>query len=70
MSRDTPKEGATLLQPLINRNLKNTDFLDFILNVLCDLPFNQNQPLKLADDQYITIFKNKIKKDLRCLRQN
>jgi hypothetical protein len=29
--------------------------------VLRDLPFRQNQPLKLADDKYIGKSKNKIK---------
>jgi len=26
-------------------------------NVFCDLPFSQTQPLKLADDYYISILK-------------
>jgi len=28
-----------------------------ILNILCDLPFGHNQPLKYADDCYIWILK-------------
>jgi hypothetical protein len=36
-----------------------------MLNVLPFLPLSQNQPLKLADDWYMRILKNKIKaKDL------
>jgi len=32
------------------------DFVDMmIVNVLCDLLFGQNHPLKLAGDQYIRI---------------
>jgi hypothetical protein len=33
-----------------NQNLKNTDFVDIISNVLRDLPFSLNQPLKSAND--------------------
>jgi hypothetical protein len=34
-----------------NYNLKNTDFVHAMISeVTCNLPFNQNQPLKLADD--------------------
>jgi hypothetical protein len=34
-----------------NRNLKNTDFVDIMVsNVLRNLPFSRNQPLKSADD--------------------
>jgi hypothetical protein len=37
-------------------------FVDMmIVNVLCDLLFGQNQPLKLAGDQYIGIWENKVK---------
>jgi hypothetical protein len=37
---------------------KNTDFLDMIVsNVLLDLPFSRNQPMKSADDWYIRILK-------------
>jgi hypothetical protein len=44
-----------------NRNLKSTDFVDIIISkVLRDLPFSRNQPLKLADEQYIRILKNKL----------
>jgi hypothetical protein len=46
----------------LNQNLKNTVFVDTILNVLRDPSFSQNQPLKPADDQYIRILKNVIKK--------
>jgi hypothetical protein len=31
-----------------------------ISNVLHDLPFSQNEPLKSADDYYIRILKNKL----------
>ena len=35
---------------------KKTDFVGMrIWNVLCDLPFSLNQPLKSADDQYTGI---------------
>jgi hypothetical protein len=38
------------------------DFVDVIIvNVSCDLRFGQNQPLKLAGDQYIGIWENYIK---------
>jgi len=30
-----------------------------ILDILCDLPFSQNQPLKSADDQYTRIVESK-----------
>jgi hypothetical protein len=44
-----------------NRNLKATDFVDIkISKVLPDFPFSQNQPVKSADDQYITILRNKL----------
>jgi hypothetical protein len=34
-----------------NPSLKNTDFVDSMIpNVLHDLPFSRNQPLKSADD--------------------
>jgi len=32
-----------------------------MLNVLHILPFSQNQPLKLTNDWYMRVFKNKIK---------
>jgi hypothetical protein len=43
--------------------IKKTDFFRYmmVLNVLCDLQFSQNQPLKVSDDYYIGILKNKIK---------
>ena len=48
---------------------RNTDFVDIIIaNVLCDLPFSRNKPLKSTDDQNIRILKNKlikIKKNTR-----
>jgi hypothetical protein len=53
---------AARLQSLPNRNLNNKDFADtMILNVLHDLHFGQNQPLKSANDQYIRILQNIIK---------
>jgi hypothetical protein len=58
-----PREGGCHAAAPPNRNLKNTDFVDTMtLNILCDLSFSQNQPLKSADDDYITILINKIKK--------
>ena len=45
-----------------NQDLKTIDFVDMkISDVLGDLPFSCNQPLKLADGKYIRIFKSKIK---------
>jgi len=43
-------KGTAWLQPPTNQNLrKNTDFVVIMLsNILHDLPFSQNQPLKLA----------------------
>jgi hypothetical protein len=52
-------QGA--LQPLPKQNLKNTNFLDIVSNVLHDLHFSLNQPPKLADDLYTGILKNIIK---------
>jgi hypothetical protein len=47
--------------PQKNRSLKNTDFVDIMIaNVLCDLPFSRNQPLKSTDNQNIRILKNKL----------
>jgi hypothetical protein len=44
-----------------NRNLKNTNFVDITISkVSRDFPFSRNQPLKSADDQYISILKNKL----------
>jgi hypothetical protein len=50
--RAHPGRGAARLHPPPpSQNLKNTDFVDMMLsNVLYDLPLNQNQPLKSADD--------------------
>jgi hypothetical protein len=49
MEGRTKRGGCSLPRP--NQNLKNTDFVDtIVLNVLHDLAFSQNQPLKLADD--------------------
>jgi hypothetical protein len=40
---------------------KNIDFVDIMISkVLRDFPFSRNQPLKSADDWYITILKNKL----------
>jgi hypothetical protein len=51
--------AAGLYSPHITL-LKTTDFVDtMITNVLRDLPFSRNQPLKSADDWYIGILKNK-----------
>jgi len=37
--------------PLRNLNVKDTSFVDtMVYNVLLDLPFRRNQPLKSADD--------------------
>ena len=39
-----------------------TDFVDMMMeNVLCDLLFGQNQPLKLAGDLQVGIWENKTK---------
>jgi len=41
-----------------NWNSESTDFVDTIIfNVLDDITFSRNQPLKSADDKYIRIFK-------------
>jgi hypothetical protein len=40
---------------------KNSYFLNTVMsNVLSNLPFSLNHPLKLADNQHIEILKNKI----------
>jgi hypothetical protein len=40
---------------------KRQDFSDILLSeVLCELPFGRNQPLKSAGDQYVRISKNKL----------
>jgi hypothetical protein len=55
--------GSAGLQPSQtpqNRDLK-TDFVDTMISeVLRELPFSRNQPLKSAGDQYIRILKNKL----------
>jgi len=44
-----------------NRNFKNKDYVDTMLSeVLRDLPFSRNQPLKSADVPYFRILKNKL----------
>jgi hypothetical protein len=46
-----PPMGAPAPLNIQNQKLKNTNFEDVIIsNVLLDLPFSQNQPLKSADD--------------------
>jgi hypothetical protein len=48
-----PKEGgswAAAPQTPQNRNLRNTHFVVTISDVLRDLPFSRNQPMKSADD--------------------
>jgi hypothetical protein len=51
-----------------NRNLKKIYFVDAMTcNVLRDLPFSRNDPLKLSDDYYIGILKNLI--DLGSLEE-
>jgi hypothetical protein len=53
--------GCSTSKPPINPNLKSTDFVDIMISkVLRDFPFSRNQPLKSADDWYITILKNKL----------
>ena len=43
--------------------LKNANFLDALMcNIIHDLPFSLNQPLKSADDWYIGVLKNKVRK--------
>jgi hypothetical protein len=66
-----PRGGAARLQPppptpklKFRRDLVNIT----ISNVVCDLPFSGNHPLKSADDCYIRILKNKlIRKEDRTL---
>jgi hypothetical protein len=51
--------GAAAQQLPANQNLKYTDFVDMMTSqVLRNLRFNQNQPLKSADDWYFGILKN------------
>ena len=40
--------------------IKEIGFVDIISELLHDLPFSRNQPLKSADDWYIRILKNKL----------
>jgi hypothetical protein len=57
------KEGCRAAAPKTpqNRNLRNTDFVDIMIpNVLRDISFSRNQPLKSADDQYIGTLKSKL----------
>jgi hypothetical protein len=55
--------GAVRRQTPQNRNLKNRGFVDIMISeVLRDFPFSRNQPLKSADDQYVRISKNKLRK--------
>jgi hypothetical protein len=63
--KGVPKGELPACSPpnLQNRNLKNTDFVDIMISkVLRDFPFSQNEPLKLADDWYMRILKNKLMK--------
>jgi hypothetical protein len=55
--------SGRLLPPFAQIEIKKgTDFVDIMLsNILCDLHFCQNQPLKSTDDKYIGILRNKIK---------
>jgi hypothetical protein len=64
-----PRGGGLQPPHTQNRNLKTPDFLDMMISkVLYDLPFSQNQLLKLADDYYIRILKNKlIKKNKKIM---
>jgi len=60
----TPPRGGchAAAPPIPNLSLKCRDFAVVVMsNVCCDLSFGWNQPLKLADVQYIGILKNKIK---------
>jgi hypothetical protein len=68
-SRGASKVGTAGLQPThtpppphTKTKFRNTDFVDtLILNVLRDLPFGRNNPLKSSDDYRIIILKNKTK---------
>jgi hypothetical protein len=72
LDRHAPKGGKGLPScspppPQMEIKTKNTDFVDTIIsNVLRDLPFSRNQPLKSADDWYIRILNDKT--NLRNLR--
>jgi hypothetical protein len=61
--RGAPKGGCWGAAPPKpkNQDLKNTDYVDVMIsNVLRDLPFSRNQPLKLVDNWYIRILRNKL----------
>jgi hypothetical protein len=53
---------------LQNQNLKAHVVDRMKPNVLRDLPFSLNQPLQLADYQYIRILKNEIKRGLSSMQ--
>jgi hypothetical protein len=59
-TRDGGRGGGRQAAALQTRNKKKTDFVDIISKVLRDFPFSQNQPLMLADDEYIRILKTKL----------
>jgi hypothetical protein len=44
-------------KPKLKKKNTHTSVATSILNVLCDLPFRQNQPQNSADDCYIRILK-------------
>jgi hypothetical protein len=47
--------------PKKKRKLKKKHFVDTMISeVLPDLPFSRNQPLKSTDDNYTRILKNKL----------
>jgi hypothetical protein len=57
------RAAASAPNPTKPKLKKNIDFVDIaISNVLRDLPFSRNQPLKSVDDKYIRILKNKLMK--------
>jgi hypothetical protein len=61
--------AASPPNPSKNRNLKNTGSVDIMISeVLRDFSFSRNQPLKLADDQYIRISKKKKKKKKKLMK--
>jgi hypothetical protein len=63
--------GCSAPQTPEDQNLKNTDFVDFMISkILRDFPISRNQPLKSADDQYIRILKNKLIKLKKTRRQD
>jgi hypothetical protein len=62
-----PKGGCRTAAPSKSKFKKKTEFVDTIVSeVLPDLSFSRNQPLKSADDKYKKILKNK--KKLRYIR--